>query len=80
MEYSFDLGSFFIGLIICLVGGALVIFHRQVADNFVGGVNSYEKIKLVGIIGVVLGLFIATGIMNLILGFIFQSIFGGVSR
>lgn len=44
--YEFSIGSFFVGLLILAIGVAFVRYHQWVADNFGGGVGSYERYKL----------------------------------
>lgn len=76
MEYEFSFGWLFGGLAIALAGGLIVIFYKQIADNLASGVSSYEKVKLFGVITVIVGLictanlhvFLLTLIVNLIFG------------
>ncbi len=74
MEYSFSIGWLFGGLAIALAGALIVIFYKQISDNLANGVSSYEKVKLFGVIAVIVGLictanlhtFILTAIVNLL--------------
>lgn len=71
----FDIKTFFIGLVIMLAGGSMVVFHRWIADNFVGGVSGYDKVKFWGIIGCILGFIIMLNIHYSLLSFLVGSIF-----
>ena len=67
MDFTFDFGWMFGGIAIAMAGGAIVIFYRQIADNFANGVSSYEKVKLFGIITLVIGFLITANLHTLIL-------------
>ena len=75
MDYEFSVGWLFGGLAIALAGVLIVIFHRQIANSLVNGVSSYDKVKLVGIITVIVGFLLASNllffILNLIAGWMF---------
>ena len=73
--YEFSIGWFFTGLLILGAGVAFVRFHQWVADNFGGGVGSYERYKLFAIITCVVGLIVMTNLHTLILTFILSAIF-----
>ena len=76
MDFTFSIGWLVGGLAIAAVGGAIVIFYRQIADNLANGVSSYEHVKLFGIVTAIIGLlvamnlhiFILTLLVNLITG------------
>lgn len=74
MDFAFDFGWMFGGLVIAAIGGAIVIFYRQIADNFANGVSSYDRVKLFGIITLVIGLLVTanlhTFLLELIVNFI----------
>ena len=74
MDFTFDFGWMFGGLAITLIGGAIVVFYRQIADNLVNGVSSYDKVKLFGIITLVIGLLVTmnlhTFVLSLLVGVI----------
>lgn len=76
MDFTFNIGWMFGGLAITLVGGLIVVFYKQIADNLVSGVSSYDKVKLFGVITVVVGLLVASNLMSLILTGIFTLMFG----
>ena len=75
MDFTFDIGWMFGGLAIAAAGGAMVIFYRQIAENMANGVSSYEKVKLFGIITIVVGLLVATNLHTFLLGLIVNLIF-----
>jgi hypothetical protein len=75
MTYEFSLGSFFFGIIILIVAVLVMRFYAWVADNFAGGVSSYDHVKLFALIGCVIGLIVMFNLHTLILGAIFSAIF-----
>ena len=78
MDFTFDFGWMVAGLAITAVSGAVVIFYRQIADNLANGVSSYDRVKLFGIIGVVVGLIVTMNLHTLILTFVFRLVGGGI--
>ena len=76
MDFTFDFGWMIGGVVIAAAGGAIVYFHRQIADNFASGVSSYEKVKLFGVITTVVGLIIMANLHTLILTFLVKVITG----
>lgn len=76
MDFEFSFGWLFGGLAITLTGGLIVIFYKQIADNLANGVSSYDRVKLFGVITIIVGLictanlhvFILQLIVNLIMG------------
>jgi hypothetical protein len=75
MQYTFDLGSFFLGLAIIVGGTCIAIFYRQVADNLAHGVSSYDRVKLFGILAIILGFLVATNLHTVLLTFLVGLIF-----
>ena len=75
--YTFSVTWFFIGMLIVALSTAAVVFHRPLADNLAGGVASYERFKLWGLIGCGVGLLVMLNIHTLILSIIFDAIFPG---
>ena len=75
MDWNFSIGWFLIGLGILIAGGLIVFYHQKIADNFVNGVSSYDKVKLVGIIISILGLVIMANLHTLILSAIVNLVF-----
>ena len=74
--YQFSFGWMFAGLAITLAGALVVIFYRQISDTMVNGVSSYDKVKLFGVITVVVGLLTTSNIISFILEFIFRLLLG----
>ena len=76
MEYTFSIGWLFGGLAITLAGGLIVIFYKQIADNLVNGVSSYDKVKLFGVITIVIGLICTANLHTFLLGALVNLMFG----
>jgi hypothetical protein len=76
MDYQFNFGWMVAGLAITLAGALVVIFYRPIAENLANGVSSYEKVKLFGIIAVVIGLLTTSNLLlfvfDLLFGFLFK--------
>jgi len=77
MDFTFSIGWVFGGLAIAAVGGAIVVFYQKIADNLASGVRSYDRVKLFGVITVVVGLLIAANLHTLILTLLVNFIRGG---
>lgn len=75
MNWTFDLGWFIGGLVILISGELIVIFHRQIGDNLANGVSSYNRIKLVGVLAIIVGFLITANLHTLILGAILSLFF-----
>lgn len=75
MDFTFNIGWMFGGLIITLAGGLIVIFYRQIADNMASGVSSYDRVKLFGIITIIIGLLITANLHILVLTLISNLLF-----
>ena len=77
MDYQFNFGWMVAGLAITLAGALVVIFYRPIAENMANGVSSYEKVKLFGIIAVIIGLLTTSNLLlfvfNLLFGFLFKA-------
>lgn len=75
--YQFSFGWMVAGLAITLAGALVVIFYRPIAENMANGVFSYEKVKLFGIIAVIIGLLTTSNLLlfvfNLLFGFLFKA-------
>ena len=74
-NFTFDFGWMFGGLAIALAGGLIVIFYKQIADNLVNGVSSYDKVKLFGIITIIVGLVITANLHTFILTWLVHLMF-----
>lgn len=77
MEYEFSIGSFFIGFLILAVGVAFVRWHQTIADNFAGGVSSYDHYKLYAFITCGLGLVVMLNLHTMFLRWFFSLLFPG---
>ena len=73
--YEFSIGWFFMGFLILAAGIAFVRYYQWVADNFGGGVGSYERYKFAAFITCGVGLLVMTNIHTLILTAVVQAIF-----
>ena len=67
MDFTFNFGWMVGGLVIALAGGLIVIFYRQIADNLASGVSSYDRVKLFGVITIIVGLLITANLHILVL-------------
>ncbi|MBQ6375758.1 hypothetical protein IJJ37_02430 [Candidatus Saccharibacteria bacterium] len=76
MDFTFDFGWMVGGLVIAAAGGAIVLFYRQIAENLANGVASYERVKLFGIITIVVGLLITANLHTFILTLLVHLITG----
>lgn len=76
MEYGFSIGWLLGGLAITLAGGLIVIYYKQISDGLVNGISSYDKVKLFGVITVVVGLICAANLHTFVLGLIVHLLFG----
>jgi hypothetical protein len=55
MDWKFSFGWAIIGLLI-IVSGALVVYkHQFISDHFFSGSSSFDRIKLWGVIFVIIG-------------------------
>ncbi|MEE0887745.1 MAG: hypothetical protein U0L97_00850 [Candidatus Saccharimonadaceae bacterium] len=75
MDFTFNIGWMFGGLVITLAGGLIVMFYRQIADNIASGVSSYDRVKLFGIITIIIGLLITANLHILVLTLISNLLF-----
>ena len=76
MDFEFNIGWMFGGLAIALVGGLIVLFYKQIADNLANGVSSYGHVKLFGVVTIVIGLLITANLHTFILNLLVHLIFG----
>ena len=79
MNWNFSFGWFFLGLIIFVGGGLIVLYYRQVAENIAHGVSSYDKTKLAGLIAIGIGFLIMTNLHTALLTWLVHLIFPGRS-
>lgn len=74
MDFTFDFGWVAGGLVIAAIGGAIVFFYRPIAENLASGVSSYNRVKLFGVITIIVGLLITANLHTLILTLIVKLI------
>ena len=80
MEYTFSVAWFVVGFIVVVVGGLFMKYHQWVADNFGGGVGSYDKYKLAALITIVAGLVFMVNVHSILLYWIFSGLFSGIAN
>lgn len=80
MEYEFSTAWFVVGLLVTIAGGLFMKYHMWVADNFGGGMGSYDRYKLAALITVIVGLVFMVNIHTVLLGLIFGALFGGIAN
>ena len=74
--YEFNLTTFFIGLAVILVGIVFVRWHQKIANEFGGGVGSYERYKLYALIVCGFGLLLMLNLPAFFLNLALSSVFG----
>ena len=77
MDFTSSIGWLIGGLVIAAAGGAIVVFYQKIADNLASGVSSYDRVKLFGVITIVVGLIVAMNLHTLILTLLVNFIKGG---
>lgn len=79
MTWTFSLPWFLAGIIAVILGVLLIRFHEKIADNLADGVRSYGKVKLFGLVAILLGLLfmtnLHTSLLYALLKFILPSVF-----
>ncbi|MBO7657372.1 hypothetical protein J6S55_01905 [Candidatus Saccharibacteria bacterium] len=76
MDFTFSIGWVIGGLLIAGAGGLVVVFYQKIADNLASGVSSYDKVKLFGVITIVVGLLVAMNLHTFILSLLVHWITG----
>ena len=76
MDFTFNFGWMAGGLVITLAGGLIIIFYRQIAENLANGVSSYDRVKLFGVITVIVGLLVTANLHIFVLNLIAKLMFG----
>ncbi len=76
MNYELSTSSLVVGIIILIVGVVFVRFYQWVADNFGGGVGSYERYRLYAILTCVLGFIVMVNLHAMLLNWFFGLFFG----
>jgi hypothetical protein len=77
MTYEFNVGAFFVGLIILAVGIAFVKWYQVIADNLGSGVSSYDRYRLWALITCGLGFVVMVNLHTMILTWFFSMLFPG---
>lgn len=80
MEYQFNVAWFVVGFLVVCVGGLFLRYHQWVADNFGGGIGSYDRYKLAAVITIGVGLISMVNLHTVILGWIFSGLFSGIAN
>ena len=80
MDYNFSIAWFVIGFLITVVGGLFMKYHQFVADNFGGGIGSYDRYKLAALITIGVGLIAMINLHTVLLGWIFKGLFSGIAN
>lgn len=78
MDWNFNFGWVVLGFIITAAGTAVTAFYRQIADNMAGGVNSYNKVKLAGIIAIGVGFAVMANLHTFLLSIFVNVVFKGI--
>jgi hypothetical protein len=76
MNYELSTGSLVVGIIILIAGVVFVRFYQWIADNFGGGVGSYERYRLYAILTCVLGFIVMVNLHAMLLNWFFGLFFG----
>lgn len=76
MDYTFSIGWLFAGIAITVGGGLIVFFYRQIAENLANGVSSYDRVKLFGVITIIVGLLVTANLHTFLLGLLVKLLFG----
>ena len=75
IDWNFSFGWFFFGMLLVAAGAAIVVFYRQISNNFAHGLASYDRTKLVGIITIGLGLLVMMNLHTAILTALVKLVF-----
>ncbi|MCL1839887.1 hypothetical protein FWF89_02735 [Candidatus Saccharibacteria bacterium] len=75
MSWEFSIGWFILGVIILAAGAAVVIFYRQISYGIGSGINSFDRVKLFGIIACIVGLVVMANLHTFLLGLLVNLIF-----
>lgn len=76
MDFTFDFGWMMGGIVITIIGGCVVVFYRQIAENLANGVSSYDRVKLFGVITIIVGLVVTANLHTMILSLLVHLITG----
>ena len=73
--YEFSISSFFVGIVVLIIGALMVVFHQKLADNLGSGLASYDKFKLWGLIVCGAGLVLITSLHTIPLNWLLDAVF-----
>jgi hypothetical protein len=80
MEYKFSTIWFVVGFLIVVIGGLFMKYHQWVADNFGGGIGSYDRYKLAALITIAFGLISMVNLHTVLLGWVLSGLFSGLAN
>ena len=80
LMYTFSPYWFVAGMLIVIVGALFMKYHQWVADNFGGGVGSYDRYKLAALITIIVGLVSSINLHTVLLTWFFGMLFGGLAN
>lgn len=80
MSFEYSFGWMFAGIAIIAAGFIITRFYKQIADNFLYGVGSYNKVKKVGVITIIVGMLVVFNLHVLVLELIANTFFGSLSN
>ena len=64
---EFEIGTFFMGMMIVFCVVLMVRYYKEISDNFVNGISSYDKVRLWGLGVTIFGLLFAFNIVQWLL-------------
>lgn len=77
MNWNFSVDWLIWGVIVTAIGAAIVLKYQWISYNLANGVSSFEKVKLFGVITIIIGLIMMANLHTLILEGIAYLITGG---
>ena len=77
VEWTFNVGWMMIGLLVFAGGGAIVALHQKIADSMMAGTVDYQRVKIVGLIVIGLGMILMMNLHTLMLSWLVNLIFPG---
>jgi hypothetical protein len=75
MDYEFSWGAFMIGVIITIIGVLVLRFYQPLADNLSSGAVSYDRFKLAGLIGTIVGIIVMLNLHTFLIRTVFITLF-----
>ena len=65
--YEFSLGASLLGLVIMVFGALMVVFYQKIGNYISYGTDSYDKVKLWGLIACAIGFVLLANLHNALL-------------